>query len=88
MVFAPLGLARRPRRRQAKPDRVCMTPGCGAKIASWKWLCDGCFGQLPAGRKKEICDARAGREPHRVFGLSKAAGEWLAAKRIKQAGED
>lgn len=83
-MFAPLGQARR-RKRKSAPDRVCMTHGCGAKIASWKWLCDSCFGQLPAGRKHEICDARAGRESHRVFGLSKAAAEWLVEQRNKAA---
>lgn len=84
-MFAPLGIRRR-RKRAAKPDRVCMTPGCGAKIAAWKWLCDGCFGQLPFTRKKEICDARAAGQPQRVFGLSRDAAEWLAAQRIKLAG--
>lgn len=81
MTFAPLGRARR--KRKPQPDHVCMTPGCGAKIARWKWLCDSCFAQLPFDRKKEICGARAQREPHRVFGLSRGAGEWLAARRIK-----
>jgi hypothetical protein len=83
-MFAPLR-GRRPKRARA-PDRVCMTAGCGATIAPWKWLCDGCFGQLPFARKKEICAARAAGEPQRVFGLSRDAGEWLAAQRIKLAG--
>lgn len=86
-LFAPLGSGRRRKRRTSTPDRVCMTHGCGAKIASWKWLCDGCFGLLPFDRKKEICAARQAREPHRVFGLSRDAAEWLAARREKLAGE-
>jgi hypothetical protein len=85
MVFAPLGTGRR--RKRKAPDRTCLTAGCGAPIASWKWLCDGCFGQLPGLRKKEICDAREQRAPHRVFGLSKDAGEWLAARRARRLGE-
>jgi hypothetical protein len=84
MVFAPL--RGRPKRRSRKPDRECLTQGCGAKIASWKWLCDGCFGQLPALRKKEICEARAAHQPSRVFGLSREAAEWLAAQRLKRVG--
>jgi predicted amidophosphoribosyltransferase len=87
MVFQPLGRARRARKRARAPDRVCMTAGCGAKIASWKWLCDACFGQLPFDRKREICTAREAREPHRVFGLSRDAAEWLADQRIKFVGE-
>jgi predicted amidophosphoribosyltransferase len=85
MTFAPLR-GRRPKRKPA-PDRVCMTPGCGTKIASWQWLCDACFKQLPFDRKKEICGARAAKEGHRVFGLSRDAGEWLAAQREKRVGE-
>lgn len=84
-MFAPLN-GRRPKRK-AKTDRICMTQGCGAKIASWKWLCDSCFARLPFDRKKEICGARAERAPHRVFGLSRDAAEWLAAQRAKLAGE-
>lgn len=84
-MFAPLR-GRRPKRK-VRPDKVCMTPGCGVKIVQWKWLCDGCFGQLPFLRKKEICDARAGKVPQRVFGLSRDAAEWLAARRDKLAGE-
>lgn len=84
-MFAPLR-GRRPKRKP-KPGRHCLTPGCGAPIASWKWLCDSCFAQLPFNRKKEICTARERREPHRVFGLSRDAGEWLAAQRVKRVGE-
>lgn len=62
-----------------------MTEGCGTPIASWKWLCDGCFGALPFDRKKEICIAREQREPQRVFGLSRDAAQWLAAQRERLA---
>jgi hypothetical protein len=84
-MFAPLR-GRRPKRKPP-PERACMTPGCGVAIASWKWLCDGCFGQLPYDRKREICAARQARESSRVFGLSRAAAEWLASQRIKAVGE-
>jgi hypothetical protein len=53
--------------------------------APWKWLCDPCFAQLPFDRKKGICEARQEREPQRVFGLSRDAAEWLAARRSKLA---
>lgn len=87
MVFQPLGMARRRKRKPVPAFRACMTPGCGTQIASWKWLCDSCFGRLPFDRKKEICAARAERAPQRVFGLSRDAAEWLAAQRAKLAGE-
>lgn len=81
--FAPLGL---PRRKAAKrPEKICMTPGCGAKIKIWQWLCDRCFGELPGGRKKEICDARRARQFERIFGLSKSAAEFLFARRVAAA---
>jgi hypothetical protein len=54
---------------------------------SWKWLCDGCFAELPYARKHEICEARSAGEPHRVFGLSRAAAEFLVDRRLKLAGE-
>jgi predicted amidophosphoribosyltransferase len=85
-MFAPLGRARR-RKSKAKADKVCMTAGCGEKIDAWKWLCDRCFRQLPALRRMEICGAREQRAPHRVFGLSKDAAEWLADRRNRLAGE-
>lgn len=85
MTFAPLR-GRRPKRKP-KPDRVCMTEGCGAMIVSWKWLCDSCFARLPYDRKHEICEARKARESQRVFGLSRDAAAWLADQRTKLAGE-
>lgn len=84
-MFAPLR-GRRPKRK-APPERHCMTGGCGVPIASWQWLCGGCFGQLPFQRKKEICEARAARAPQRVFGLSRDAAAWLADQRAKRVGE-
>jgi hypothetical protein len=84
-IFRPL-MGRRAKRK-VQPDKVCMTAGCGTKIVSWKWLCDSCFGRLPYARKKEICEARGERAPHRVFGLSRDAAEWLAAQRAKLVGE-
>lgn len=84
-MFAPLR-GRRPKRKP-QPDKICMTPGCGVKIEKWKWLCDGCFRQLPALRRMEIMNARATHEPNRVFGLSREAGEWLADRRAKMVGE-
>lgn len=80
---APL-LGRRPKRKPA-PERTCMTAGCGAKIASWKWLCDSCFGALPYLRKKEICEARQAHQPNRVFGLSRDAAQFLVEQREKRA---
>lgn len=61
-----------------------MTQGCCTRIDAWKWLCDACFKQLPFGRKKEICDARAAQAQHRVFGLSRAAAEWLQEQRERR----
>lgn len=78
-------MGRRPKRRERAETRTCMTPGCGATIASWKWLCDACFGRLPYGRKHEICEARRQRAAHRIFGLSRDAAEWLAEQRNKLA---
>ena len=75
-------LGRRPKRKERAP-RPCLA--CGASTqTTWKWLCDGCFRALPALRKKEICDARAVEAPHRVFGLSRDAAEWLQAQREKR----
>lgn len=84
MVFAPLGRPRR-KRREKPATKVCMTPGCGTVMPSWKWLCDRCFGSLPYPRKKEICEARQAREPSRVFGLCRAASEWIVEQREKRA---
>lgn len=80
-MAAPL-IGRRPKRKPL-PDKPCMTAGCGAKIARWKWLCDGCFGALPYPRKKEICEARAAQQPERVFGLSRDAAQFLVEQRSK-----
>lgn len=82
-MAAPL-YGRRPKRK-ARPDRICMTPGCGTKIKIWQWLCDACFGELPGGRKKEICEARRDRAMNRVFGLSRDAGAFLAERRAAAA---
>jgi hypothetical protein len=76
------------RKRKAKPlTRTCLTPGCGAVTASWKFLCDGCFHEIPTTSKRAICDARAGHAPHRIFGLSRDAAEWLVAHRAKLADQ-
>jgi hypothetical protein len=83
-MFAPLR-GRRPKRK-ARPDKICMTPGCTAKVACWQWLCNACFHELPYLRKKEICDARAARD-NRVFSLSREAGAWLAARREERASK-
>lgn len=84
MVFAPLGL--RPRRkRKERPPKTCMTPGCGMLLAQrWKWLCDGCFRQLPFPRRKAIAEACQARESQRVFGLCRDAAEWVASQREKR----
>lgn len=73
---------RRPKRKPA-PPRNCLS--CQAKIESWKWLCDGCFGILPYASKHAICEARAAKEPHRVYGLSIEAAKNLIAKRELEA---
>jgi hypothetical protein len=71
---------RRPKRKP-KADRTCMVQGCGARIASWKWLCDNCFSLLPYSRKHAICEARAAREPQRIFGLSRDAAAFVVEQR-------
>ena len=83
-MAAPL-LGRRPKRREAAPDRMCLTPGCGTMMPSWKWLCDACFGSLPYPRKREICEARQAKEPSRIYGLSRSAADWIVAQREKRA---
>lgn len=70
-------------KRKAPPPRACMA--CGCKIASWQWLCDLCFGVLPYPSKHAICEARAAREPSRVYGLSFEAAKNLIAKRELEA---
>jgi hypothetical protein len=83
-MAAPL-MGRRPKRR-VQADKVCMTPGCGKVLAQrWKWLCDGCFRALPFPRRKAIAEACQAREPQRVFGLARDAGQFLAEQRIKMA---
>lgn len=84
-MFAPLR-GRRPKRK-AKPDKLCMTAGCQAVIPRWKWLCDGCFRQLPFLRRKAIAEACAAREPSRQFALCRDAAQWLAEQRLKRVGE-
>jgi hypothetical protein len=75
--------ARRRKRRSERAPRACLA--CKASTGTvWQWLCDGCFGRLPYSRKHEICDARAGRAPHRIFGLSKDAADWLQQQRQQQ----
>lgn len=76
-------LCGRRRKRKAKPPKRCLA--CGTTMASWKWLCDPCFGALPFSRKKEICEARAARLPERTFGLSRDAAQFLVEKRQQQA---
>ena len=83
MVFAPLN-GRKPKRSK-RPERTCLTPGCGVRIGTWKWLCDTCFKALPFPTRKEIIEARAKSGPHVVFGLAREAGQRLAERRIKQA---
>jgi hypothetical protein len=73
---------RRPKRK-AKPPRACMA--CRVKIASWQWLCDLCFGALPYPSKHAICEARAAKQPNRVYGLSFEAAKNLIAAREAQA---
>jgi hypothetical protein len=83
-MAAPLR-GRRPKRRE-RPDKRCMTPGCGTVLAHrWKWLCDPCFRSLPFARRKAIAEACQAREPQRVFGLCRDAGEFLADQRAKVA---
>lgn len=83
-MAAPLR-GRRPKRREKPATKVCMTPGCGTVMPSWKWLCDACFGMLPYPRKREICEARQAREQSRIFGLSRSAAEWIVEQREKRA---
>jgi hypothetical protein len=79
MVFTPLG-SRPRRRRKERPHRICM--GCSRSTGTlWKWLCDGCFKQLPFPRRKAIAEASQAREPTRVFGLCRDAAEWLSERR-------
>lgn len=79
---APL-MGRRPKRRD-RPPKVCMTPGCKTVLAHrWKWLCDACFRALPFPRRKAIAEACQAREPQRVFGLCREAGQFLAERRAK-----
>lgn len=78
---------RRPKRR-ARPDKLCMTQGCGRVLAhQWKWLCDGCWGQLPFARRKAIAEACQAREHQRIFGLARDAAQWLAEQREKRVKE-
>lgn len=65
-----------PRRRRRDEPRACMA--CGAAIAAWKRLCDGCFRRLPWPRRRAICEARAARAPHLVHQHSRDAAAWLA----------
>jgi hypothetical protein len=82
--MATVLLGRRRKRRAVAADRACLA--ChGSTGSTWKWLCDACFALLPFARKKEICEARAERAPHRVFGLSRGAAEWLQDRRARQA---
>lgn len=82
-MAAPLR-GRRPKRR-ARPDKHCMTAGCGALIPGWKWLCDPCFRGLPFARRKAIAEACQAREPARVFGLCRDAAQFIVEQRIKVA---
>lgn len=76
-------MGRRPKRKP-KPDRHCLTPGCGKVIPCWRWLCDGCFKQLPFPRRKAMAEACQAREDARVFGLARDGAEWLVTQREKR----
>jgi hypothetical protein len=75
-------LGRRPKRKP-RPPHKCMA--CPAMIPAWQWLCDPCFGAVSYSSKHAICEARAAREPHRVYGLSFEAAKTLIAKREQEA---
>jgi hypothetical protein len=60
---------------------------CKAGIESWKWLCDACFAVLPYVSKHAICEARAAKQPTRVYGLSYEAAKNLIARREQQAAQ-
>jgi hypothetical protein len=76
-------LGRRPKRK-SKPPKPCMTAGCGTVIPCWRWLCDGCFKQLPFARRKAIAEACEERAPQRIYGLCRDAAEWLVEQRLKR----
>jgi hypothetical protein len=81
VVRLPRPLTGRRPKRKAKA-RHCLS--CKVAIESWKWLCDPCFGILPYATKHSICEARAERAPHRVYGLSFEAAKNLIAKREQE----
>lgn len=74
---------RRPKRKP-RPPKHCMTAGCGTVIPSWRWLCGGCFRQLPFARRKAIAEACEQRAPQRIYGLARDAADWLQQQREKR----